>query len=107
MEFYVGQQKDEWRLHQDYSSLQYEGSFWYLFYGKRDFPDELLHSIEDDGFKAIVAEVNECIFFMHSFGSRNWERVAYSLDTWGRYHNRTVEMYQRHYASRKNRQGTS
>lgn len=55
MEFYVGQQKDEWRLHQDYSSLQYEGSFWYLFYGKRDFPDELLHSIEDDGFKAIVA----------------------------------------------------
>ena len=49
MEFYVGQQKDEWRLHQDYSSLQYEGSFWYLFYGKRDFPDELLHSIEDDG----------------------------------------------------------
>ena len=64
MEFYVGQQKDEWRLHQDYSSLQYEGSFWYLFYGKRDFPDELLHSIEDDGFKAIVAEVNECIFFI-------------------------------------------
>ena len=77
MEFYVGQQKDEWRLHQDYSSLQYEGSFWYLFYGKRDFPDELLHSIEDDGFKAIVAEVNECIFFMHSFGFNNWERVAY------------------------------
>ena len=57
MEFYVGQQKDEWRLHQDYSSLQYEGSFWYLFYGKKDFPDELLHSIEDDGFKAIVAEL--------------------------------------------------
>ena len=84
MEFYVGQQKDEWRLHQDYSSLQYEGSFWYLFYGKRDFPDELLHSIEDDGFKAIVAEVNECIFFMHSFGSNNWERVAYEPRVTGR-----------------------
>ena len=84
MEFYVGQQKDEWRLHQDYSSLQYEGSFWYLFYGKKDFPDELLHSIEDDGFKAIVTEVNECIFFMHSFGSNNWERVAYEPRLTGR-----------------------
>lgn len=51
---------------------------------KRDFPDELLHSIEDDGFKAIVAEVNECIFFMHSFGSNNWERVAYEPRVTGR-----------------------
>lgn len=77
MEFNVGQQKDEWKLHQDYSSLHYAGSFWYVFYGKKDFSDELLHSIEDDDFKATVAEVNNCIFFMFSLGSNKWVNIPY------------------------------